>query len=155
MLKNLWISKFKWPVIMALFLVVVVGPLQPAVAGDKPFTYQWKDYTLYTPVLSDLSVGYAYDFIGAESLVLGEFKVVDWKSKAYLTAGGLLNASSNDEGELKESDRDFLDGIPFIGLHTPMPIAGNRWTIGWFYARDFDLSKNLTGFKTNYDVKFW
>lgn len=125
-------------------------------ANEKiPFTAQWKDYTFYTPVLSDLSVGYAYDFIGRESLVLGEFKIVDYKSRFYLTGGGLLEASSNDSGELKEQDRDFLSGIPFVGIHTPIPLAGDRWTLGWFYARDFDLDKNLTGFKTNYSVKFW
>lgn len=139
-----------------LLAIVFMSTLSIAKADEKiPFTVEWKNLTLYTPVLSDPSIGYAYDFIGKESLITAEFTLADWKDKIYLTAGGLLEPSDKSDGELKQDKRNVLDGIPFVGVHIGVPFVHEKWTLGGFYARDWELGKNLTGVKTNFKIRFW
>ena len=107
MYKNSWLKKLKWQVIMALFSAVLVGPLQKASAQNEkiPFTVEWKDYTFYTPILSDPAIAYLYDIVGQESLMAGETTLVDWKSRLFLTAGGIADVDGKGDSELNEQNR--------------------------------------------------
>jgi len=155
MLKNLWELKLKWQVVtvMCFLIVFMAGPLRPAQASDAPHTFKWKDYTFYTPVLSDPSVAYLYDLIGKESLVAGETTLVDWKGKIFLTAGGIFDISNDNGGELKNNSRNTFSGIPFAGLHVRLPLW-KIFHVGGFYARDWERGKNIAGPKADVMLRF-
>jgi len=116
--------------IMRKYLWLMILMALPITSHSSQFEFRWPG--------QNLEAIYLYDFIGSQNLAGFESPFLSYKRDIYLSVGFAIKIEPGIEKE-----------IPFIGVNHEFE---DRFSIGLFLGKDFELGEEIAGFKANFEL---